>query len=759
MRGPIIGRKKPEAMMFQAIRGKRAACRTAIAIALIGWTLTTALAQGEDANVDKGPNGGLAIDVTVVGIDGKPADQCQAITVWEKIKAASEIRSGDYTATDPRDGTIWRRVCESSWGQRYHYFTGNTRPLPPGVYCVTAFVGARGEKMSGMAISDPLRLDGSQGTTSVTVPVEDGPPVAFTIVDADTGAPVQYPPPGIRLTRPDGFDVQLDPLNPGLFPGSDGKYRIEHLAPGRYHVDVSARTYAYGYPDYQLGKPIAIDVQTGKPDDFLLKVAAKPVDDAEAQKRWPWAVEGVVTDDAERPLQGVEIRAACGYGTLRSTMPVISDAQGRYLLRFGPGMMMKNDKTGKWGAGVQAAIISARKVGYTEKNLGRQGDLLMADAMPEEELKPGHAVVLPGKPYRVDFVMVPPAVVEGRVVDERGNPLPNAGIYLDGDVLPPASSIGVSTKADGEGRFRFDAVPPGFAWWIQGGTSERIALSRTQPVTFAQGQIYKVELQVISQGDAGKMLRIASVKDSQGNELLEKVMGDDPRARPLVDAQTEAKAREILGRVAEVNCYWLEGPSKDITAFSYTFHLNGQNPREITYQDYINGESWYPEWYGKGISYTGAARVLKSLRDKAKFRELQIGDKQISIYFVLQELPSTVAAGNGIAGTWNGFVQGMINEGRIVLDAKRLTPISIEYGGDKERYDDYVEIRPSLYVPLSTDIECAGMEFHWKFRVWKPGLWLFDRTQNQSGKEASEPIAWTTNVTVNGQPAVPDVRR
>ncbi|MGA2255949.1 MAG: carboxypeptidase-like regulatory domain-containing protein, partial [Thermoguttaceae bacterium] len=653
----------------------------------------------------KGPKDGLAIDVTVVGIDGKPDDQCQAITVWEKTKAATEIRSGDYTSTDPRDDSIWRYACGGHLGSASnHYFTGNTRPLPPGVYRVTAFLGARGEKMLGMAISDPIRLDGSQGTTSVTVPVQDGPPVAFSIADADTGEPVHYPSPGIRLTRPDGFDVQLDLLNPGLFPGSDGKYRIEHLAPGRYHVDVSARTYAYGYPDYQLGKPIDVDVQAGKPNDFTLKVAAKPVDDAEARKRWPWAVEGVVTDDAGRPLQGVEIRAATGVGTLRTTMPVISDSQGHYLLRFGPGMMMKNDKTGKWGAGVQAAIISARKAGYAEKDLERQGNLSMADNMPEEKLKWGRGVVLPGKPYRVDFVMVPATVVEGRIVDEKGDLVPNAGIYLDGDVLRPATSIGVSAKADGDGRFRFDAVPPGFAWWFQGGTREGIALSRTQPVTFAQGQSYKVELQVISQGDAGKMLRIASVKDSQGNELREKVVGDDPRARPLVDAQTAAKAREILDRVAEVNRYWLAAPSKDITAFSYTFHLKGQDPREITYQDYLNGTSWYPEWYGKGISYTGAARVLTSLRNKAKFRELKIGDKQISIYFVLKGLPSTVAAGNGIAGTWHGFAQGTMNEGRIVLDAKRLTPISIECGRDKERYDDYVETAPSSYVPLSIDI-------------------------------------------------------
>jgi hypothetical protein len=265
------------------------------------------------------------------------------------------------------------------------YFTDDTCPLTPGVYRVTAFVGDRKEKMMGMAISDPIRLDASSGTTSVTAPVQDGPPVAFSVVNADTGAPVKYPPPGIRLTRADGIVVQLDPLNPGLCFGNDGKYKIEHLAPGRYHVDVSARTYAYGYPDYQLGKAIDIDVQAGKPNDFLLKIAAQAVDDAEARERWPWAAEGVVTDDAGRPLPGVEIHAATGMGTLGTTMPVISDGQGRYLLRFGPGMLMKIDKTGKCGAGVQAAIVSARKSGYAEKNLGRQGNLHMADEIPEKQ--------------------------------------------------------------------------------------------------------------------------------------------------------------------------------------------------------------------------------------------------------------------------------------------------------------------------------------------------------------------------------------
>jgi hypothetical protein len=408
---------------------------------------------------------------------------------------------------------------------------------------------------------------------------------------------------------------------------------------------------------------------------------------------------------------------------------------------------LRDANADKPGFGLQAAIIYAEKAGYTEKNLGRQANLSMAETMPEEKPTWTRGVVLPGKPYHVDFVMAPNAVAEGRIVDEKGKPLPDTVLNLLGDASPPGYGIRQSAKTDGEGRFRFDAVPPGFPWWFQRGTS------RTQPVTFAPGRTYKVELRSSQDGS----LEVVSVKDAQGKDVAEKVVGDDPRARPFVDAPTEAKVREILGRVAEVNRFWFTGPSitsKDITGFSYTFHLTGQKPQEITYQDYLKGQSWYPEWYGKGVSYTGAARVLASLRDQAKFRELKSDEKQISIYFVLQDLPSMVASGNGIAGTWRGFAQEMMKEGWIVLDAKRLTPVSIEFDGNKEQYGDYAEIRAGAYVPLSIDIERGDMQFHWKFRVWKPGFWLFDKTQDRPAADAREPVAWTNNVTVNGQPAV-----
>lgn len=703
----------------------------------------------------------LAMDIRILGIDGKPIDQPSSVTIWEQLTGASEAGPRDYTARDPRDGTVWRRLSGSIAGERGPTRNGKDRfltdeRLKPGVYRVTAFIGARNEKMHGMAVSDLIRLDGSQKTTPVSISVEQGPAVTFTVLDAETNAPIQYPTPGIELRRADGFEVEWDPLNPNLFPGEEGRFEIEHLPPGTYRVNISARTYAYGYPDYEMAEPAAVEIRDGGPNAFTFQVIPKPIDPQEAAKRWPWAVEGTVTDGQERPLAGVEIRAACGWGTLRPTMPVFTDPGGRYLLRFGPGMMVKNEKTGTWGAGVQAATISARKAGYAEKNLGRQGDLLMADQVPEDDSQwDRDTIILPQKPYRVDFTMVPSATIKGKLLDEGGNPLDEKQIHLTGDVLPPSSSVAAVAMTDADGRFLIEQATPGFLRWFEMGDAKEFATPRTQSFTLKEDAAHEMVLQITSSKETGKMLRIASIRDSQGQGVLDKVLGDDPRARPFVDSDTTAKAREVLDRAAEANRYWFRALSQDVKSFSYTFHLAGSEPRKITYKDYTEATSWYREWYPKGISYTGAARVLISLREKARFREVKIGDDEISLYFVLQGLPSTVAAGNGLSGTWSGFFNTRMEEGVAKIDAERLTPISVQFGNREELYTDYVEIEPDRYVPGRIQILSPGMDFDFRFRVYRPNLWLFDRSFGRWTKGEDEPVAWITDVTVNGEPAVP----
>ena len=362
------------------------------------------------------------IDVRILGTDGNPIGEWSSVSIWKKLESAPEPR--DRTMEDTRDKTVWKRAAGSNSGESGPTRNGKDRflttKLELGLYRVTAFVGARKEKMLGMAASEPILLDGSKMVTPVTIAVKDGPPVSFSVVDARTREPIDYPRPGIHLTRSDGLDVEWNPFNPNLLPGDDGKYEIGHLPPGPYRVTVSARSGAYGYPDYEQAQPMTINVSDGPMNEFILELHAKEIDEEEAEERWPWAVEGVVTDDQGRPVEGAEIRAACGMGTLRSTMPVLTDENGRYLLRFGPGWMTMNEKTGEWGAGRQFAIISVCKPGYVEKNRARQGRLSMADTMPEKSGGYGdpEKTILPGKPRRLDFTLVPEVTIKGPPVDE-----------------------------------------------------------------------------------------------------------------------------------------------------------------------------------------------------------------------------------------------------------------------------------------------------------------------------------------------------
>ncbi|MCG3126638.1 MAG: hypothetical protein CHACPFDD_01489 [Phycisphaerae bacterium] len=176
-----------------------------------------------------------------------------------------------------------------------------------------------------------------------------------------------------------------------------------------------------------------------------------------------WCVRGTITDAAGTPLEGVEVTAHCGAGTLRRTGSAVSNARGEYTLRFGQGVMYQSNHSG-----LQAATIAPHRAGQVEKNLHRQGDLLMASRRPDEpELKswgPHPCVVYPEEPQRVDFVMVPAAEISGRLLDADGKPIADHYVSLDAEELPPSSSVLASMKTDALGRFRFGEVPSGAVW-------------------------------------------------------------------------------------------------------------------------------------------------------------------------------------------------------------------------------------------------------------------------------------------------------
>jgi hypothetical protein len=196
-------------------------------------------------------------------------------------------------------------------------------------------------------------------------------------------------------------------------------------------------------------------ISTGVLAALLLNAAAFAV----AQEETPFVAYGKVTDDAGRPLAGVEVNASCGMGTLFRTGTAKTDQEGKYRLTFGPGFLVSNTSL---GAGTQVATITPRLSGWYEIHLGNRGNLLMTeskDRVNAEDWGGYRGVVAAHEPYELNFTMAKAAAIEGRLVTEFGSPVQGVNICLTGDILPPSSSVLASARTDDKGRFEFDSVP------------------------------------------------------------------------------------------------------------------------------------------------------------------------------------------------------------------------------------------------------------------------------------------------------------
>jgi hypothetical protein len=247
------------------------------------------------------------------------------------------------------------------------------------------------------------------------------------------------------------------------------------------------------------------------PDQRLKESEKTPAVKENAEK--PWGVAGTAIYADGQPVEGATVEAFCGVGTCFQTGQTTTDAQGKYLLHFGPGMTSLNPGgpklTWRESVDVQSALISISKPGYFEKNLHEQGRLAMAGKLPSKNtgwnIKP-EQIVLPDKPYRLDFVMVPAAVVEGRLIDDQGRPIADKGIGIFSEKSWPGTNILASGKTDAQGRFRIDEIPTNHALWFEYDSAA------TAPTTLSQGQ-KAFELKYSpAVGNGKKTLSLHSVK-------------------------------------------------------------------------------------------------------------------------------------------------------------------------------------------------------------------------------------------------------
>ena len=223
---------------------------------------------------------------------------------------------------------------------------------------------------------------------------------------------------------------------------------------------------------------------------------------AQRDLREAWRVTGRVIDGDGKPMAGVRIVAYTGYGTLHGGGMTASDEHGEYTLRFGPGMYRGNPED---PVGVQAANICPERPGYYERNLHRQGDLLMALHPPsEEELQSWQKeelkgqpvdpkrVVLPDQPRQIDFVMAPAVQVRGRMTTPEGVPYGRMNVSMSGRVLPPCSSAVADGTTNNRGGFYLNDIPRGQFWFEVNRHPRKSA--RSEELSFDRPGEYEVEL-------------------------------------------------------------------------------------------------------------------------------------------------------------------------------------------------------------------------------------------------------------------------
>lgn len=437
-------------------------------------------------STDAGAEAKAAIVTRAYLPNGQPADVVQ-FTLWKKSEAAAVSATNRDDWEDKATGEIW-----TPCGHTQTRFEATYEDVAPGEYrasCGTVEGNGRSDP-TPYGLSDTLHVDGLTNELHVDVHLRGDTPLTLEVIDAETRRPIQDTQ--LRLLREDGLPVGYGSGGFWQRTNEEGIARYSLLATGTYSLRARKNAWRADEAEYDDLDDFLLKVEGNQTNVVTVPMCPKALPQDEIDNRWPFIVTGRATDADGNPMAVVKITASCGMGTLFPTGDAVTGADGYYTLRFTGGMRMKSDD-GKWHTGLQAATISARKSGYFERNLHRQGNLAIADERPPtEQIQWVEDVVLPLQPYELNFVMVPAADVRGRVVDENGEPITGVRVTLSGDDLPPSCSVLAQVDVDEGGRFRIGDVPCREFWFSVSG--ERWNERKTETVRFDRAGSYDVHL-------------------------------------------------------------------------------------------------------------------------------------------------------------------------------------------------------------------------------------------------------------------------
>ena len=207
-------------------------------------------------------------------------------------------------------------------------------------------------------------------------------------------------------------------------------------------------------------------------------------------------------------------------------------------------------------------------------------------------------------------------------------------------------------------------------------------------------------------------------------------------------ADDQSRGKEALSRCVEANRRWLAGPAEQVKNFRYELHrVSGTQTFEITNPRRTSRARL------QGVTYSGMLQHLARTPGSATVLGISEEPKRMRLALKFDP-PLRGAVGNGVENSWNGYHSfGAEEEGMLLLDTERWVPLEAQIGRVHEVFGEYVEFEPKQFAPLKIRIEVGDSAYDWRFRIYKPGLWLFDDSFSDGRR-----IAWVENVTVNSAP-------
>ena len=229
---------------------------------------------------------------------------------------------------------------------------------------------------------------------------------------------------------------------------------------------------------------------------------------------------------------------------------------------------------------------------------------------------------------------------------------------------------------------------------------------------------------------------LLALYDAEGRPLKTSPI---PLAAPALAGRSSS---DLLDHVRAHNAIWLAPDPARLPDVTYTFH-SGSKVTECSLRDIKKPH------FRRGVTMT--LPLESYLENPADYGapvlfEGRFNGRDVTVAVIAGPRFGWVF-GNGIGGSWHGYVVGVNTQSLLMVDKDTGQPLASRFGQMEVRYLNYVEIAPGQYVPLRILVfRKDSVSFDFRFQVLENRVWLLDHAISKKG----ERVVWVDEVAING---------